>query len=105
YLIVWAAAQRRLEAVRTLIELGWDVNAFGRGDVPSGTKWQTALHQAAGDGDLDLIRLLLGSGADPNLPDHRFSGTPVQWAAHFGHHAAIELLAPLTEPDLDPGPA
>jgi hypothetical protein len=33
-LIVWAAAQRRTDAVVLLAELGFDVNARGRGDVP-----------------------------------------------------------------------
>jgi hypothetical protein len=96
WLIVWAAARGRLEGVRLLIELGWDVNAYGRGDVPSPMKWQTALHTAAGEGDIGLIELLLAAGADPGLRDHRFEGTALGWAKHGGHREAIRLLAPVT---------
>lgn len=99
WLIVWAAARGRSEAVRLLIEHGWDVNAFGRGDGPSAMKWQTALHTAAGEGFVDLIELLLSAGADPNLRDNRFGGTARDWATHFGQESAARLLAPLTAPD------
>lgn len=96
WLIVWAAARGRLAAVRLLIELGWEVNTFGRGDVPSGMKWQTALHTAAGEGYVDLVELLLSAGADPNLRDARFGGTPLGWAKHGGRDAAARVLAPVT---------
>jgi len=98
WLIVWAAARGRVEAVRLLIELGWDVNVFGRGDVPSGMRWQTALHEAAGEGNIDLIELLLSAGADPNLRDKRFGGTALGWAEHGRQEAATRLLAPLIRP-------
>jgi ankyrin repeat protein len=59
-------------------------------------EWETALHEAAGMGDLDLARLLLDLGADPNVRDARFDATPLGWADHFGERAMVELLAPLT---------
>jgi len=96
WLIVWATARGRLEGVRLLLELGWDVNAFGRGDVPSPMRWQTALHTAAGEGHIGLVELLLAAGADPNLRDNRFEGTALSWARHFGQEEAIRLLAPVT---------
>lgn len=101
WLLVWAAARGRAAAVELLLELGVDVNAYGRADVPGRTRWQTALHTAAGDGDVELARLLLAAGADPDLRDARFGGTPLDWANHFDQTATAELLAPLTKGDDD----
>jgi Ankyrin repeats (many copies) len=76
-LVVWAAATGSRGAIELLVELGFDVNAMGRADGPSDQPWQTALHKAADDGDLELARTLLRLGADPDLKDARFGGTPL----------------------------
>jgi hypothetical protein len=95
-LITWAAACGNPAAVEILAELGFDVNAKGRTDMPSDQPWQTALHKAAEDGNVELARTLLRLGADPNIRDHRFDSTPLGWARHFGQQAIIDLLEPLT---------
>ena len=100
-LLTWAAACGRPAAVEILAELGFDVNAKGRTDMPSDQPWQTALHKAAEDGNLELARTLLRLGADPGIRDHRFNGTPLSWARHFDQQELIELLEPLTAPDPD----
>ncbi len=94
-LIVWAAACRKLEAVALLADLGFDVNALGRGDIPAEAPWRTALHEAAKAGDVAMARLLLDLGADPNI---RSAGgaTPLAAAQRCGQRATAELLAPLT---------
>jgi ankyrin repeat protein len=91
-LIVWAAAQGLAETVTLLAELGFDVNAGGRGDTPVEEGWETALHHAAARGDVELARLLLALGADPGIRDARFGATPLDWARHFGQEAMVELL-------------
>jgi ankyrin repeat protein len=101
WLIVWAAARGRPAAVQLLLELGFDVDAFGRGDVPGEQQWQTALHTAAGEGHLDIVRLLLAAGADPNLRDNRFNATALGWAVHGGHDAVAQILAPITDDDAE----
>jgi hypothetical protein len=98
-LITWAAACGRPDAVEILAGLGFDVNARGRTDVPSDQPWQTALHKAAEDGNLELAQTLLRLGADPDIRDHRFDSTPLGWARYFGHQPLIDLLEPLTAPD------
>ena len=103
-LITWAAACGRPEAAEILAGLGFDVNAMGRTDVPSDQPWQTALHKAAEDGNLELARTLLRLGADPDLRDHRFDSTPLGWARYFGQQPLIDLLEPLTAPDPQEGP-
>jgi len=95
-LITWAAAVGNQAAVELLAELGFDVNAKGRTDVPSDQPWQTALHKAAGDGNLELARTLLRLGADPNIRDERFDSTPLGWARYSSQQALIELLEPVT---------
>jgi ankyrin repeat protein len=97
WLIVWAAARGRAAAVQLFLDLGFDVNAFGRGDVPSKQQWQTALHTAAGEGHLDIVRLLLAAGADPDLHDKRFNATALGWAMYGGHDTVAQILAPITE--------
>ena len=95
-LIVWAAAQAPAGAVALLAELGFGVNALGRGDAPVEEPWETALHHSAGNGDADLTRTLLDLGADPDIRDKRFNATALEWARHFQRLATIELLEPVT---------
>jgi len=95
-LVTWAAACGSLAAVEILAELGFDVNAKGRTDMPSDQPWQTALHKAAEDGNVELARTLLRLGADPGIRDERFGSTPLGWARHFGQQALIDLLEPIT---------
>ncbi|HEX4287598.1 MAG TPA: ankyrin repeat domain-containing protein [Trebonia sp.] len=98
-LVAWAAACGSTAAVEFLAELGFDVNARGRTDVPSDQPWQTALHKAAEDGNLELARTLLRLGADPDVRDERFGSHPLGWARYFSRPALIELLEPVTHPD------
>jgi ankyrin repeat protein len=110
---VWAASRGVLESVPLLVEAGFDVNAFGRSDGPyHQPRWHSALHVAAGNGDLALAQRLLDIGADPNihrpsrgnyaggsweleLPDEH--ATPLDWARRSGHQALIDLLEPRTQ--------
>jgi ankyrin repeat protein len=92
-LMTWAAAIGSIPAVELLAEFGFDVNAMGRTDMPSDQPWQTALHKAAGDGNLHLATALLRLGADPAITDARFNGTPLDWARYFGQPAVADLLA------------
>jgi ankyrin repeat protein len=52
---------------------------------------RTPLHQAARQGHISLIRLLLQHGADPNLRDE-YGRIPLHVAAGAGHFDVVELL-------------
>jgi hypothetical protein len=101
-LIMRAAVAKRLDAVRLLAELGFDVNALGRQDAPVDQPWETPLHHAASVGDVGLAGLLISLGADPDLRDRRYDSTPLGWARYFEQPATVELLEPVTS-DLEPG--
>jgi ankyrin repeat protein len=56
----------------------------------------TALHEAVGDGRIELVRLLLEAGADPNAKgvaaSGTFLGTPLEVARRFGSDEIAKLL-------------
>jgi ankyrin repeat protein len=81
-----AAEKGSLDAVELLIELGFDLNAG---------YWRAPLHEAAMRGNLEIIRLLVAHGADPNLRDRGYQATPAGWAEHHGQTAAQKYLAAL----------
>ena len=83
--VVECAGLREREMLFALIDAGVDVNAR-RGDGA------TALHQAAIDGDSELVNALLGRGADLSLRDTVYDGTAAGWAFAGGHGELGEVL-------------
>lgn len=83
-----AADDDRVDAVMLMVELGFDVNA------PGGYPYQqTALHGAAFNGNLALVRYLVAHGADLSAEDCSFHATPLGWADHNGQRHVVEYLA------------
>lgn len=83
------AAQRgRADIVALLLELGMDV------DVGDATE-QRGLHNAVGNGAIDVVKLLIAHGADIDRPTTRFDGA-LGFAAHFDQREIASLLAPLS---------
>ena len=78
-------AERRPDIVRLLIARGCPVD--GRGS-PAG---HTPLHEAAFNGDLALVRLLLESGADRSARSGE-GDTALEIAVKHGRHEAARLL-------------
>jgi ankyrin repeat protein len=75
-LVAQMAEARNWSAVRLLIDLGFDV-----GGVTSAGA--TALHYAAGAGELSITRLLVEHGADHTARDPGFKAEPAGWAQYF----------------------
>jgi hypothetical protein len=69
-LVDQAAAYGRWDLVIGLVQRGAAVSTSGR----------TALHLAAGAGELEVVTALLDHGADPAVTDPVFHATPLQWA-------------------------
>lgn len=83
YAVVRAAELGKGDAARILVGAGFDINA---------AECETALHQAAFAGNLDLVRLLLDLGADPSIVDTSFGSTPLGWAEHNKRDQVAEFL-------------
>jgi hypothetical protein len=82
-LVARAAASGRWDAVRMLVDLGFDVNAGDR---------RSALHDAAGAGNVDMVSFLVKRGADTTAVDSDFRTVPLGWAQYFGHSDVIAYL-------------
>lgn len=82
-LVARMAAAQNWPAVQLLVDLGFDVN------TSDGT---SALHHAAGAGELPVVRLLVEHGADRTADDPTFDLPPAGWARYFGQHHVTDYL-------------
>jgi ankyrin repeat protein len=83
-----AAQQGRADIVALLLDVGMDV------DIADETG-QRGLHNAVGNGYIEVVKLLLAHGADIDRPTTRYDG-PLGFAAHFGYRDIAAFLAPLS---------
>ncbi|HTU11969.1 MAG TPA: ankyrin repeat domain-containing protein [Allosphingosinicella sp.] len=74
-------------AARLSLEAGADPDAF----MPCHTH-STPLHQAALEGRIDLMELLVAHGARLDIEDRLWRGTPLGWAMHNGRKEAEAWL-------------
>ena len=78
-----AVVLKKISAIKTMIDIGFDVNAGGD---------NTALHQAAFHGDVPLVQMLLDAGADPTIRDKGHFATPLGFAIYAENKDVISLL-------------
>jgi hypothetical protein len=74
-----------LAAVRAALDAGVPVDTPFRYE-------RTALSFAAGRDNVEIVKLLLDRGADPNKKDTFYGATPMNWAADKGSVAMIRLM-------------
>ena len=78
--------------VKLLLDAGEDPNRFN----PIGChSHSTPLHQAAWNGHLDVVKLLVERGAKTDIQDILFGGTPADWAKHAGQNEVEAYLRSL----------
>jgi hypothetical protein len=70
------------EIVQLLLDAGEDPNRF---NPVGGHSHSTPLHQAAGNGHLEVVKVLIAHGAKTDVKDILFGGTPAGWANYAGH--------------------
>ena len=82
-----AVINGRVEAARAALDAGADVNAYLELHAHS-----TALHQAALQDDVPMVKLLLAGGARTDIRDTLHDGTPLAWALHDGRRRRVTPL-------------
>jgi len=87
-----AAQYGHTEIVRELLDAGEDPNRF---NSVGGHSHSTPLHQAAGNGHLETVKLLVERGAKLDVKDILFGATPAGWADHTGHKDVEQYLRSL----------
>lgn len=82
-LLQLAAQNDKRDAVRLMKDLGFNLN---------GVKRTTALHHAAMSGHLEMAKLLIELGADPQICDTEFNATPLGWAQYGEQTEVADFL-------------
>ena len=90
--LITAAAEGDAEEVALLLSLNYSV--INQGDYDK----RTALHLAAGEGRLDVVKLLVKAGADVNAED-RWGGRPLDDAKRNRHDDVCEYLVKMGADD------
>ena len=83
-----AVGDGNAESVRWLIEHGVDVNA-------KRIVWEcnhTALHMTAENGAIEIARMLLDAGGDPDIRDDKYDATVLGWAEFCGQEQIAQLV-------------
>ena len=80
-----AARKGDLETIKSLLAKGIDVNTKTNYGA-------TALSYACDRGHIEIVRVLLENGADPNAKDTFYGATPIIWAAQRGHVDVVAVL-------------
>jgi ankyrin repeat protein len=83
--------------------VGWLLDHGARANARAdGGSRHTALHAAAWNGDVAMVRLLLAAGADATARDHEHDATPLGWADTAGivtnNPRCAEVVAVLAQP-------
>jgi len=73
--IIGTAVRNNARAVELRLDQGWPATAV----LDNG---QTALHYAAWHGNVQMVRALLGHGAQVNVFETEHGGSPLAWALH-----------------------
>lgn len=90
---IYACMQGQIEAAELLLEKGAKINS-----IPAGFHYPgTALHNAAVNGQLAMVKFLIEHGADVTAKDVENGATVAGWAAYGGHDEVKEYLESLNQ--------
>lgn len=89
--LVWAAWSGNVAAIQYLLGKGADANR--RIFVPTLPAYISALEAAIGARNADIVKVLLKSGADPNLEVDNYGNTPLHRASYWqSKYEVVEAL-------------
>lgn len=83
--LIVAARKSNVEAVKTLLAKGADVNAKTEYGA-------TPLFFACDRGNVEIVKLLLAAGADIDARDTFYKSTPINWAVQRDQAEVVKLL-------------
>lgn len=83
--LITAARKSNVEAVKTLLSKGADVNAKTEYGA-------TPLFFACDRGNAEIVKLLLAAGADIDVKDTFYKSTPISWAVQRDQAEVVKLL-------------
>jgi ankyrin repeat protein len=89
----WAVHKGHLEAMTFLLDRGAEVNGISNF---GGERGLTPLHISCWGGQLEAAKLLISRGADPELRDPTYNGTPLGWAQYNGQPNVADYLKTVT---------
>ena len=90
--LIWAAGCNRLETATWLVDRGAAVNRQATFGGLTHGQGVTALHMAAQNGHLSMVKLLIARGADPSIKDDLYHGDAAGAASFFGQTAVRDYL-------------
>ena len=95
--LIIASSEGYVHIVRALLGAGANVHA--RDACPA--RRRTALQYACGLGHLEVVKVLLNNGSEPNEPNECDTLTPLFRAIFYGYEdIALELVSRLSEEDV-----
>ncbi len=97
-----AVESGRLDGIRLMAELGFELSGTTRHDGAGVYLQTTPLHNAAWMGNLEMAKLLVELGADPNARDPNYDATPLGWAEYNRQDEVAEYLRSLEIRDPHP---
>ena len=92
-----AVEAKRTEGVRLMADLGFELDRWTEHDRAGINLHTTPLHNAAWMGSLEMARLLVELGADPNARDPQYGATPLGWAEYNGQTEVAAYLRKKTQ--------
>ncbi len=93
--LIWAAVCNHPETVAWLLDHGANINQKATFGGPTHGQGITALHMAAQNGHLAMVKLLVERGADRYLKDDLYQSTAESAAAYFGQTEVQDYLGSL----------
>jgi ankyrin repeat protein len=93
--LIWAAACNRVEAASWLLDHGANVNQKATFGGLTHGQGITALHIAAQNGHMPMVKFLIERGADRSIKDDLYDATTEGGAAYFGKVEVRDFLRSL----------
>jgi ankyrin repeat protein len=90
--LIWAAVCNRTETLAWLLDHGANINQKATFGGLTHGQGITALHMAAQNGHMPVVKLLIARGADPSIKDDLYQSTAEGGATYFGQNEVRDYL-------------